>query len=279
MKLMRYSLIILFSIPLLMAQTFPDNISDDMKKQFFELTQEQKELIAAEYGIDLNDLNEAKSSQSSLQPDDRFLNDQQLSEGQQQYIPKIYSNPSYMNFQRDQFLKQNPLSAQSDCFDQNGNPIITEPQVNQKFNKTDKNKCYDIFGNLLDPDDADDTEDEKLTRFGLSFFDTKISTFSPFENVPVPDDYRLGAGDEIFIKLVGAENSQLNLTIDRNGTIFVPKIGEITVSGINFKEAINIIQSRIEKELIGVSAFITMGRIKSINIFMAGEVGSQVCIP
>ena len=173
MKLMRYSIIILFSIPLLMAQTFPDNFSDDMKKQFFELTQEQKELIAAEYGIDLNDLNEAESSQSSLPADNRFLNDQRLSEGQQQYIPNIYSNPSYMNFQRDQYLKENPLSAQSDCFDQNGNPIITELQVNQKFNETDKNKCYDIFGNLLDPDDADDTEDEKLTRFGLSFFDTK----------------------------------------------------------------------------------------------------------
>jgi polysaccharide export outer membrane protein len=120
----------------------------------------------------------------------------------------------------------------------------------------------------------DNSEDEELTRFGLSIFNTKISTFSPFENIPIPDDYRLGSGDEISIKLVGAENSLLNLTIERNGTVFIPNIGEITLSGIAFKEATNIIQSRIEKELIGVTAYITMGRIKSINIFIAGEVNS-----
>ncbi len=241
-----------------MAQTFPDNFSVDMQKQFFELTQEQKESIASQYGIDLNDQNQAKSAKTSAQSniDERFRKDQQ------QNLPNLYSDNLYQDYQEAESLMQNPLIDQPECFDQNGNPIIID----------DQNKCYDRFGNLLTF--PDDLEDKELTRFGLSFFNNKISTFSPFENVPVPDDYKLGAGDEISIKLVGAENSLLNLTIDRNGTVFVPKIGEITLSGIAFKEAINIIQSRIEQELIGVNVFITMGRIKSINIFIAGEVSS-----
>ena len=273
MKLTHYMLLILFSIPQLMSQSFPDNFSPYMQKQFFSLTQEQRETIAAQYGIDLDDLNQAESSQSALQSDARFEKDQSSSKEQQQNMSKPYLNLSNQDFQSNQFLMQYPLSDQTKCYDQNGNPIIeNETQAIQKFDRRDQNQCYDRLGNLLDA--PENLESEELTRFGLSVFNKKISTFSPFENIPIPDDYKLGSGDEISIKLVGAENSLLNLTIERNGTVFIPKIGEITLSGIAFKEAISIIQSRIEQELIGVTAYITMGRIKSINIFMAGEVKS-----
>jgi polysaccharide biosynthesis/export protein len=272
MKLTHLLLLILFSIPQLVAQSFPDNFSPDMQKQFFSLTQEQRETIAAQYGIDLDDLNQTKSPQLTLQPDDRFQNDQSPLNEQQQDMPESYLDLLNQDNQRKQFLMEDPLSAQPQCYDQNGNPIIIETQARQKFDGRDQNQCYDRLGNLLDAPES--LKNEELTRFGLSVFNAKISTFSPFENMPIPDDYRLGAGDEISIKFVGAQNSLLNLTIERNGTVFIPNIGEITLSGIAFKEATNIIQSRIEQELIGVTAFITMGRIKSINIFMAGEVNS-----
>ncbi|MDB2339825.1 SLBB domain-containing protein, partial [Gammaproteobacteria bacterium] len=280
-------LLILFSIPQLMAQNFPDNFSADLQNQFFELTPEQRETIAAQYGIDLNDMNNStqeKYGKSSMQSglDERFLNDQQ------QNIPTLSSNPLYEDYRENKILMQNNFLAQQECFDEQGNLFIPETQTKKKLDKRYQDKCYNRFGRLLDyPDydmdvDADlddyilkDEEDEgELSRFGMSVFNKKISTFSPFENVPVPDDYILGAGDEISIKLVGSENSLLNLRIGRNGAVFVPKIGEITLSGISFEEAINIIKSRIEGELIGVDAYVTMGRIKSINIFMAGEVSS-----
>ena len=278
MKLTHYFLLILFSIPQLMSQSFPDNFSDDMQKQFLSLNQEEQEKIAAQYGFDLSYLNQSESPESSMLLDDRFQNDQSLSNKQQQRMTRSFTddliNPYMMQgYQRNQFLYQDSSAAQPECFDQEGNPIDSAGlNSKQNFDKRDQNQCYDRLGNLLVS--LDNSEDEELTRFGLSIFNTKISTFSPFENIPIPDDYRLGSGDEISIKLVGAENSLLNLTIERNGTVFIPNIGEITLSGIAFKEATNIIQSRIEKELIGVTAYITMGRIKSINIFIAGEVNS-----
>ena len=272
MNLRQYLFIVLFSIPHLMAQSFPGNFSDDMQKQFLELTEEEREIIATQYGFDLEDLNQTNSPQPSLKLDDRFLNDQPAPSNQQQNIPNS-SDLLALDYQRNQFLYQNSLLTQPRCFDRQGNLINSVGlRSKQNLDEKDQNQCYDSFGNLLDS--PDNSEDEELTRFGLSIFNTKISTFSPFENMPVADDYRLGTGDEISIKLVGAQNSLLNLTIERNGTVFIPKIGEITLSGITFKEAANIIQSRIEQELIGVTAFITMGRIKSINIFMAGEVNS-----
>jgi hypothetical protein len=236
-----------------MAQSFPDNFTDDMQNQFFELTPVQRDAIAAQYGIDVNDMNNSNQEQygtSSMESDvdNRFQSDQQ------QKIPTLSSNPLYQGYQENDFPIQNNLSTQQECFDQKGNPINLEMQTKQKLNKRDQNKCYDRFGRLLDYPNYEEDEynlgddEEELSRFGMSIFNKKVSTFSPFENVPVPDDYLLGAGDEISIKLVGAENSLLNLRIDRNGTVFVPKIGEITLSGIAFEEAINIIKSRIEQD-------------------------------
>ena len=255
-----------------MAQPFPDDFTPDMKKQFFSLTQEQRETIAGQYGINLDDLDQEESPQSTLQSDYRYQNDLPPSNQLQQNMPESYLNSFYQNNSRSQFRMQDPLSDQPECYDEFGNPIIIQTQADEKLDIRDQNQCYDKLGNLIDA--SENLESEELTRFGLSIFNQKISTFSPFENMPVPDDYELGSGDEISIKLVGAENSLLNLTIERNGTVFIPKIGEIILSGIGFKEASSIIQSRIEQELIGVNAFITMGRIKSINIFMAGEVKS-----
>jgi polysaccharide export outer membrane protein len=109
-------------------------------------------------------------------------------------------------------------------------------------------------------------------RFGLSIFRNRVSTFSPIDNLPVPDNYKLGAGDQLIIKLLGTENIQLSPTISRDGSIFIDQIGDIVLSGLLFDDAVKLIKQRIESTLIGVQVFVTMGRIKTINVFISGEV-------
>ena len=106
----------------------------------------------------------------------------------------------------------------------------------------------------------------------MSIFRNRVSTFSPIDNLPVPDDYKLGAGDQLIIKLLGTENIQLSPTISRDGSIFINQIGDIVLSGLLFDDAVNLIKERIESALIGVQVFVTMGRIKTINVFISGEV-------
>ena len=40
-------------------------------------------------------------------------------------------------------------------------------------------------------------------RFGLGFFAAEVSTFAPVDNAPVPQDYRLGPGDELNMLMLG----------------------------------------------------------------------------
>lgn len=109
-------------------------------------------------------------------------------------------------------------------------------------------------------------------RFGISIFQNRVSTFSPIDNLPVPDDYKLGAGDQLIIKLLGTENIQVSPIISRDGSIFINQIGDIVLAGLLFDDAVELIKQRIESALIGVQVIVTMGRIKTINVFISGEV-------
>ena len=115
-------------------------------------------------------------------------------------------------------------------------------------------------------------QEQGLERFGISLFDREVSTFAPTDDASVPDDYRLGAGDNLVIQLFGKDNNQYDLQVSREGKISFPKLGPITVAGLRFEDARDLIRSRVADQLIGVQSTISMGRLRAINIFMAGEV-------
>lgn len=145
---------------------------------------------------------------------------------------------------------------------------------------TSNEQNNDRFEDYAEEDELNNDDELELNvsvsnlsnRFGMSIFRNRVSTFSPIDNLPVPDDYKLGAGDQLIIKLLGTENIELSPTISRDGSIFINQIGDIILSGLLFDDAVDLIKQRIESALIGVQVFVTMGRIKTINVFISGEV-------
>ncbi len=111
-----------------------------------------------------------------------------------------------------------------------------------------------------------------LERYGVSLFNREVSTFAPTDDALVPDEYRLGVGDQLVVQLFGKENATYTLSVGRDGNISFPKLGAITVSGLTFEDARRLIDTRIEQQLIGVEAVVTLGRLRAIGVFMAGEV-------
>ena len=122
------------------------------------------------------------------------------------------------------------------------------------------------------PDKTEEVETRARTRYGRALFSRDVSTFAPTDDAPVPESYRLGVGDQLVVQLFGKENEQLNLQIGRSGDVTFPKLGSITLSGLTFEDARDLINTRVEQQLIGVDAVVSMGRLRAINVFMAGEV-------
>ena len=113
---------------------------------------------------------------------------------------------------------------------------------------------------------------EALEYFGYDLFSDVPTTFAPATDVPVPADYVMGPGDQLVIEYFGQENRTINTAVTRDGTLVLPEIGPLAVSGLTFNAARAEIVSRVSEQKIGVRASVTMGEMRSIRIFVLGDV-------
>ncbi|MFQ6370352.1 SLBB domain-containing protein [Shewanella sp. YIC-542] len=116
-----------------------------------------------------------------------------------------------------------------------------------------------------------DEQNQTLKRFGYDMFAGSPSTFAPLSDVPVPADYLVGPGDTIKVQLYGKDNQQYDLTITRDGVLQFPGLGPINVNGLSFSALREVLTKQIHQQIIGVDSNITMGELRSIRIFVAGD--------
>ncbi len=112
---------------------------------------------------------------------------------------------------------------------------------------------------------------DTLQRFGLDVFATQPTTFAPLNNIPVTANYRLGPGDTLNIQLFGKENSSFEFKVNRQGSISFPELGPINVAGLTFEEVRELISQQIQEKKIGVRSSITMGELRTIEVFVLGD--------
>ncbi len=114
-------------------------------------------------------------------------------------------------------------------------------------------------------------EQNKLSRFGIDLFSASPTTFAPVSDVPVPANYVVGPGDEIVVQLFGKENSTQRLRVNREGVINFAGLGPISVGGISFADVKALLAQRVEEQIIGVRSTISLGEMRSMQIFVMGE--------
>jgi len=112
---------------------------------------------------------------------------------------------------------------------------------------------------------------KSLERFGLDVFATQPTTFAPLNNIPVTPDYRLGPGDTLNVQLFGKENGSFEFKVNRHGSISFPELGPVNVAGLTFEEVRDLINQQIQEKKIGVRSSVTMGDLRTIEVFVLGD--------
>ena len=143
-------------------------------------------------------------------------------------------------------------------------------KVKQESNFEDRNYGYTGGKNFNNPP-REKFFDKPLSYFGYDFFIDAPTTFAPTTNIPIPHDYILGPNDNITIILYGNKNARYNLKVTREGEIFFPGIGPIGIAGLTFLDTKEVIQKIVENQLIGTQVSITLGSLRSIDIFVLGN--------
>lgn len=117
--------------------------------------------------------------------------------------------------------------------------------------------------------------------FGFTIFNSKNLTFEPSANIPTPKNYTLGVGDQLSITVWGASQSHLSLPIDQNGSITIPDVGPVYLSGITFEKAQTLIKNRLTSIYSGMAGAypntwceVSLGGLRSIKVNVLGEINA-----
>lgn len=110
-----------------------------------------------------------------------------------------------------------------------------------------------------------------LKPFGYDLFANAPTTFAPAASIPVSADYLLGPGDTLDILFYGKNNSSFSLEINREGFVDFPQLGPVGLAGLTYGEAKEMLQARISAQIVGTKVSISMGSLRSMQIFVLGE--------
>ena len=91
------------------------------------------------------------------------------------------------------------------------------------------------------------------------------------DRIPVPADYAIGPGDQLLIRVWGKIDLDVSVTVDRNGQIFLPRVGSLTVAGLRYEQLESYLRAAIGNLYKGFELNVTMGRLRSIQIFVLGS--------
>ena len=99
-----------------------------------------------------------------------------------------------------------------------------------------------------------------------------ITNYDPIDNVPVTQDYRIGTGDEITLTLWGIpEEGSFRVMVNRDGMATIPHIGAVRLAGYTLAEGERIIASRLNQYYTGYQMNLSMGRLRSITVYVTGN--------
>jgi protein involved in polysaccharide export with SLBB domain len=134
---------------------------------------------------------------------------------------------------------------------------------------------YRIAGPLTTKSDferfAEDGTGHRLPVYGRRLFDEVPTTFAPVERVPVPADYVLGPGDELLIRAWGKIDLDSRVTVDRNGQVYLPRVGTLNVAGLRFEQVEGYLYAAVSALFKDFELNVALGQLRSIQIFVLGS--------
>ncbi|MDX1740127.1 MAG: SLBB domain-containing protein, partial [Rhodothermales bacterium] len=119
----------------------------------------------------------------------------------------------------------------------------------------------------------------EIRYFGYNLFENIPTAFEPNPVGPVDDGYLVGPGDELRLSVWGAAEFQYDITVDREGRVFIPNVGQLTVAGRRLDALRRDMRNSLSRSYAGLtsdppSVFmdLTLTRLRPVQVFVLGEV-------
>lgn len=199
------------------------------------------------------------------------------------FILFFITSPSLVKAQDfdEDFLKSLPEEVQTDLMKRKSDKedleedryrrpssYVEKKNSRKKIEQLQKELDF-LRGELLE------SEDDKLDiRFGSEIFSLMQTTLMPFNEPNFDGEYVLDFGDVLEIQLVGQKTDSHILPVKRDGSVSIPGVGKVFVSGLSLDNAVDTISKKIESFYTAVESYTTLVSVRDIQVIIAGNVYS-----
>ncbi|WP_035468136.1 SLBB domain-containing protein [Algoriphagus mannitolivorans] len=136
----------------------------------------------------------------------------------------------------------------------------------------------DPFDSIRRADPYYDLTPYQKKIFGYKLFHNRNLDFNPSLNIPTPQGYVIGGGDQMLIDVYGVSQQSYDVTVTPEGRIMIPNVGVIQVGGSTIEAASSRIKSALSRIYSGLAGSnpntfleVRIGNIRSIKVSMVGE--------
>ncbi len=140
-------------------------------------------------------------------------------------------------------------------------PIQSRPQT--KAATDDKDSFEDYVEKVVD---------KRLNIFGKELFSNVPDTFAPAGAVQVNPDYVIGTGDELQIRGWGMVDIDLSTSVDRSGAIYIPRVGEVKVAGIKYRDLQDYLRKAVGKIYTNFDLTVSVAQTRAVQVYVVGHV-------
>ena len=190
----------------------------------------------------------------------------------------VLSNAVTSQELNEAFLKSLPKSIQEDFLN-----VDADETLSDNFNERPETRIRKAEGRIDAIKDEIESLESQLTRedtnddliiFGSNFFNSYQSSFAPINQLNFAADYVLDVGDVLNIQSLGTTSvggTKQKVVVNRDGSINIPKVGQINVAGMPYEEAISSIKEFAKSKYLNMDLYINLELARDMSILLIGN--------
>jgi protein involved in polysaccharide export with SLBB domain len=112
---------------------------------------------------------------------------------------------------------------------------------------------------------------KELKIFGRSLFEDVPTTFAPLEMTQVNPDYVIGPGDGLQIRGWGMVDIDVDVTVDRNGSVTIPRVGNVKVAGVKYRDLQGYLTKAVARVFNNFELTVSVSQTRALQIYVVGH--------
>lgn len=227
-------------------------------------------------GVDISQIRRVRNAYERMQGDKGLGTTTAASQGRNRLRQSNSTSRTYKEQQADRRATQNEDKVRGNSTSQR---VSANPSWQQRYNEDDADfKEYAANIDAMTPPDSlhllleEYKQSQRKKVFGRDIFSNQDLSFDPIMNIATPQNYVLGAGDEVSVDIYGASQKSADCTVSPDGDIVIEGYGPIHVGGLTVAAAKERLRATLGSRYQSSRIKLSLGQTRTVSINVMGEV-------